>query len=470
MSQTIDFDLSNQPGNTFRAELNNDLQALATGNSGTVEPGTGGTTSYPYMVWIDTNTSPALLKQRNGANNAWITIGYVGTTAKVALFANNTEIVTVDGPNSRVGINDTTPSYALDVTGDINCTGALRIGGTSIGNIASNVTIDQFSGNGSTTGFTLSQAPTSINNVQVFVSGVYQPTSSFSIVGTTLTFGTAPLTGSNNIQIITGGNLVLGTPSDGTVTRAKMAVGGVARVNQTATKTTTYTTTNADDTVPCDATSGVFTVNVHTAAGNTGERITIKKIDSTFNIVTVDFNSSETGDGRTTIKLSTQYEAVTLESNGTNWYVLDRYIKSEWAAYTPTITHSSGAATNFTATGFWRRVGDNIEMRGQMLFSGTSSSFTDIVASLPSGLTIDAAKLPSQSFQPVGYGATRDAGVGVNQCISFYNTSSTIVLLATNVGSTYTSASQITQAVPFTFGNTDYIQWFAEVPITNWEG
>lgn len=43
------------------------------------------------------------------------------------------EVVRIDGTSSRVGINDSTPSYALDVTGDINATGNLRIGGTAIG-------------------------------------------------------------------------------------------------------------------------------------------------------------------------------------------------------------------------------------------------------------------------------------------------------------------------------------------------
>tara|TARA_Y100001938_G_scaffold151068_1_gene245650 strand:+ start:6372 stop:7877 length:1506 start_codon:yes stop_codon:yes gene_type:complete len=44
--------------------------------------------------------------------------------------ASNT-ILTVDGSNQRIGIKDTTPSYALDVNGDINLTGSLRINGTT---------------------------------------------------------------------------------------------------------------------------------------------------------------------------------------------------------------------------------------------------------------------------------------------------------------------------------------------------
>lgn len=45
----------------------------------------------------------------------------------------DSDVLTVDTSNNRVGINDSTPSYALDVTGDINATSDLRIGGTAIG-------------------------------------------------------------------------------------------------------------------------------------------------------------------------------------------------------------------------------------------------------------------------------------------------------------------------------------------------
>ncbi|KKR92732.1 MAG: hypothetical protein UU44_C0005G0062 [Candidatus Daviesbacteria bacterium GW2011_GWB1_41_15] len=39
----------------------------------------------------------------------------------------------IDTANNRIGINDTTPSYSLDVTGDANITGALTISGNIIG-------------------------------------------------------------------------------------------------------------------------------------------------------------------------------------------------------------------------------------------------------------------------------------------------------------------------------------------------
>ena len=42
------------------------------------------------------------------------------------------DVLTIDS-SGNVGINDNTPSYTLDVNGDINATGDLRIGGTAVG-------------------------------------------------------------------------------------------------------------------------------------------------------------------------------------------------------------------------------------------------------------------------------------------------------------------------------------------------
>jgi hypothetical protein len=49
-----------------------------------------------------------------------------------------------------------------------------------------------FTGNGSTTAFTLGIAPLTENNTQVYIDGVYQEKGTYSVSGTTLTFSTAP--------------------------------------------------------------------------------------------------------------------------------------------------------------------------------------------------------------------------------------------------------------------------------------
>ena len=85
---------------------------------------------------------------------------------------------------------------------------------------------DTFSGNGSTTAFTMSIAPASVNSVIVVVSGITQDPSTYTISGTTLTFSAAPPTGTDNISVrhlgIAG---IPNVPSDASVTSAKLASG-----------------------------------------------------------------------------------------------------------------------------------------------------------------------------------------------------------------------------------------------------
>jgi len=68
---------------------------------------------------------------------------------------------------------------------------------------------DQFTGNNSTTAFTLSTTPSSADNVNIFISGVYQNsvdsggTANYTVAGTTLTFTTAPpTTATNGIEVV----------------------------------------------------------------------------------------------------------------------------------------------------------------------------------------------------------------------------------------------------------------------------
>jgi len=49
--------------------------------------------------------------------------------------------------------------------------------------------------------FTLTTAPATKNNLQIYIDGVYQAKVNYSVSGTTLTFTTAPATGTNNIEV-----------------------------------------------------------------------------------------------------------------------------------------------------------------------------------------------------------------------------------------------------------------------------
>ena len=58
-----------------------------------------------------------------------------------------------------------------------------------------NSVVNQFTGNGSTTAFTVTTAPESENNLLVYIDGVYQQKTDYTVSGTTLTMDTAPASG-----------------------------------------------------------------------------------------------------------------------------------------------------------------------------------------------------------------------------------------------------------------------------------
>ena len=89
--------------------------------------------------------------------------------------------------------------------------------------------IDEFNGNGSTTAFTLTQVPSASNaaNFIVFVDNVFQRYGSsyaYTVNGATLTFTSAPPSGTNNIQVIQLSQAnTLNTVADGAITQAKLS-------------------------------------------------------------------------------------------------------------------------------------------------------------------------------------------------------------------------------------------------------
>jgi hypothetical protein len=66
-----DFNIANQSGANFRSDLNNALGALVSNFSGNTAP----TTTLPFMFWVDTSGAYPVLNVRNAADTAWIIIG-----------------------------------------------------------------------------------------------------------------------------------------------------------------------------------------------------------------------------------------------------------------------------------------------------------------------------------------------------------------------------------------------------------
>jgi hypothetical protein len=87
----------------------------------------------------------------------------------------------------------------------------------------------------------------------------------------------------------------------------------------------TDTTLDADadgGTVLVDATSGNLTVTLPLAADASDRRYTVKKIDVSANTVTIDGDGAETIDGSATQVLTTQYARITVQCDGSAWWIL----------------------------------------------------------------------------------------------------------------------------------------------------
>lgn len=66
--------VTNGSGYVVRTRINEAVESLVTDYSGSVDPSTTGN-AFPFMKWADTGNN--LVKQRNSANDAWVTIGKI---------------------------------------------------------------------------------------------------------------------------------------------------------------------------------------------------------------------------------------------------------------------------------------------------------------------------------------------------------------------------------------------------------
>jgi hypothetical protein len=89
-----------------------------------------------------------------------------------------------------------------------------------------------------------------------------------------------------------------------------------------STKSSNYTLTTADGTILVNAASGGITITLPAAASAAESIFTIKKKDVTFNMVTVAAAGAELIDGAATYPLSTQYEAIKIQSDGSAWWII----------------------------------------------------------------------------------------------------------------------------------------------------
>ena len=94
------------------------------------------------------------------------------------------------------------------------------------GVVGTSPNVETFTGNGSTHTYTLSVAPPNENYLQVFWDGVYQNHDQYTVSGTSLVFGSGNIPPNTTaIEVVIPSVNGIGTPSDATVTPAKLSTG-----------------------------------------------------------------------------------------------------------------------------------------------------------------------------------------------------------------------------------------------------
>jgi hypothetical protein len=156
--------------------------------------------------------------------------------------------------------------------------------------------------------------PQTANNCIVSLNGVIQsPTSAYTISGSTIIFSDA-LTASDSIDfiLVLGDVLSIGTPSDGTITSAKLASGTAGLISWQSVQTTGFTA-SAGRGYPCNTTSAAFTVTLP-ATPSAGDEVIILDYAGTFdtNILTISPNGNKIEGGTDNLALTGEREGVRL--------------------------------------------------------------------------------------------------------------------------------------------------------------
>ena len=198
----------------------------------------------------DSNVSTTLTIAADSGSNDTVTVG--------------TNTLTFNGTSNQIGttVSDNAITIALSDDPVIGGTGSIRVpdgttgqrpGSPAAGMFRYNTTTSKFegytddwgdiggggantftrnayTGDGSTTAFTLSQTVNSENDLIVFIEGVFQDQDAYSVSGTTLTFDTAPVNGRGIIvysvkHTVAGSNLNIDTMTgDGSDTTLSLTI------------------------------------------------------------------------------------------------------------------------------------------------------------------------------------------------------------------------------------------------------
>jgi hypothetical protein len=221
-----DYDIANQSGANFRADLNNALDAIVSNNSGSSEP----STTFAYEWWIDTSAN--VLKLRNSANNAWITLPLSitadnSTSGALTVNGNLTTTGTIDVNGQEIILDaDADTSITADTDDQID----FRVGAVDVMTLTNSHLVLK----GTTPKITIGDGgaeDTALifdGNAQDFYIGL-DDTDDFLKIGTGSTIGTNAL-----VTIENGGNVGIGCDPVGTFQIKTQTDGNAAFQNSTS--------------------------------------------------------------------------------------------------------------------------------------------------------------------------------------------------------------------------------------------
>jgi len=158
---------------------------------------------------------------------------------------------------------------------------------------------------------------TSASNVSISIapSQINAAIPNSSLANSSLTIG--------NVTISLGGTATsIGNLTLSNVTITSGSISNIAIGAAITTKNTAYTATASDETILANVSAGAFAITLPTAVGATGKTYCIKKIDSSANAVTVNTTSAQTIDGATSRLLTNQYDAIQVQGDGSNWFII----------------------------------------------------------------------------------------------------------------------------------------------------
>lgn len=144
-------------------------------------------------------------------------------------------------------------------------------------------------------------------------------------------------------------------------------------------------------------------------------------------------------------------------------------IVTDWQSFTPT----GSWVSNTTYTGLWRRIGSDIEVQAKILTTGAPTS-TSLTINLPSGLTLDTAKMLSSvgtlNTIPNSQTSIWDDNVSTRYAgrLTYNNSTSFFVGFFTDVNTTYERVDSVGHTAPFTWAANDYVNITYKVPIQGW--